>query len=183
MEAGVIYAHTVEAFVQRVLLRRGLLSLDLDKALKTRGFDASRPSELKLAIWLEVLRIVAKHGQPNASEADALEWVGYEMVRGYCDGLVGKSLFMLLRMLGAKRAMLRIAANYGTADSVTRVTAVARGDSAVDLEFNSDFGVPFFIKGVLLESLVQINAANPAVSFSTLPSGSVMFSTSWASVQ
>jgi len=158
----------------------GCWSLDLDKALKARDFDASRPSELKVGVWLDVLRIVAKHGQPNASEEDALDWLGREMVRGYCDGLVGKSLFLLLRMMGPKRAMLRIAANYATADGVTRVTASARGDLAVDLEFNSAFGVPGFIRGVLFESLIQMNASQPSVSFSSLPSGVVLFSTSWA---
>lgn len=180
MEDGVIYSHSVEAFVQRVLLRHRLLSLELDKQLKALGFDASRPAEVRLNVWVAAVRLVAKHAQPTANDADALEWVGREMVRGYADGLVGKSLFILLRMMGPRRAMLRIAANYKTADSVTRVTPVERGANAVDLEFNSDFGVPTYVRGVLLESLVLLRAQKPEVKFSPLPSGPMLFSTSWA---
>jgi uncharacterized protein (TIGR02265 family) len=180
MEDGVIYSHTVEAFVQRVLLRHGLLSLDLDKQLKALGFDPSRPAEVQLKVWVAAVLLVAKHAQPNATEADALEWVGREMVRGYADGLVGKSLFILLRMMGPRRAMLRIAANYKTADSVTRVTPIERGANVIDLEFNSDFGVPTYVKGVLLESLVLLRAGKPEVKFSALPSGATVFSTSWS---
>ena len=177
--AGVIYRHTVEAFVERVLLRRGLLSLEFDRELKALGIDASRPKELNLDAWLKLLKASARRLSPGRSEADALEDVGREMLRGYIDGLVGKALFMVLRLVGPRRAMLRMAENFQTADSITSVTARELTATSVELEFRPSFGIPTYTSGVLLEAMGLLRAKDPKVEFRELTEVT-QFSVSWA---
>lgn len=178
--AGVIYRHTVEAFVQRVLLRRGLLSLEFDRELKALGVDASRPTELPIAVWDALLRTTAKRLSPGKNEADALDDLGREQLRGYAEGLVGRALLTVLRLIGPRRTMLRMMENYRTADNVTEVKATELSPSAIDLEFNSDFNVPTFIRGLLDETLVLLRAKDPKVVFKKQASGSTVFSVSWS---
>lgn len=180
MAEGVIYRHTVEAYIQRVLLRRGLLSLEFDRELKGLGVDASRPGEATLDVWVAMLKATAKRLSPGRPEADALEDVGREMLRGYVDGLVGKALFMVLRISGPRRAMLRAMENYRTADSVTTVKSTELGPTSIDLEFSSSFGIPTYVCGLLSETLVLLRAREPRVAFRDLPSGATVFNVSWA---
>lgn len=180
MPEGVIYRHSVEALVQRVLLRRGLLSLELDRELKALGVDASRPAEVKLDAWIQVLRVVARRLSPQLDEAAALEALGREQFIGYAEGLVGKALVMVLRLIGPRRTLLRMKENYETADNVTRVTTRELGPSSMELEFNSDFGVPTFIQGVVSEALGLLRARDAKVSFRKLDTGATVFSVSWA---
>ena len=179
MADGVVFRHTVEAFIDRVILRRGLLSLEFDKELKALGLDVSRPVELSIDIWLKVLRACAKRLLPAGTEADGLELVGREMLRGYQEGLVGKSLFMLLRMVGPRRALLRVMESYRTADNITTITATERGPKCIALEFNSAFEIPTYVRGLLLEALPLLGGHEPKVEFRTLPSGATVLSASW----
>jgi uncharacterized protein (TIGR02265 family) len=180
MAEGVIYRHTVEAFIERVLLRRGLLSLEFDRELKALGVDASRPAELKLETWLALLKASARRLGPDRSEDDALEDVGREMLRGYIDGLVGRALFTVLRLIGPRRALLRMAENFHTADSITSVTARELGPSSIELEFKPVFGIPTYTRGVLLEALVLLRAKDAKVEFKDLPTDATLFTVSWA---
>ena len=180
MAEGVIFKHTVEAYIARVLLRRGLLSLEFDRELKTLGVDASRPKEVSLAVWLSMLRASAKRLSPGKAESDALEDLGREMLRGYCDGFVGKALFVVLRVMGPRRAMLRMMDNYRTADSVTTVKATELSASSIGLEFSSAFGIPSYVRGLLSETLVLLRVREPKVESLDLASGATMFTVSWA---
>ena len=180
MTEGVIYRHTVEAFTQQVLLRRGLLSLEFDRELKALGFDASRPKETSLPVWIAMLKACAARVSPGLPEVEGLEEVGREMLRGYVDGLVGKALFMVLRLIGPRRALLRMMENYRTADSLTTVKATEKGPTSIELEFNSSFGVPTYIRGLLSESVIQMRAHEPKVEVLDLASGATRFTVSWA---
>ncbi len=178
--AGVIYRHTVEAFVQRVLLRRGLLSLEFDRELKALGFDASRPTEVTLDMWETLMRRSAKRLSPQKTEADALNDLGREQLRGYTEGLVGRALSTLLRLIGPRRTMLRMMENYRTADSVTEVKSTELSPTAIELEFSSDFNMPTYVSGLMEETLVMLRAKDPKVEFKKQATGSTVFSVSWS---
>lgn len=181
MAEGVIYKHSVEAFINQVVIRRGLLSLEFDKELRALGCDVSRPREMKLEPWVAMLRATARRLLPGAAEVAALEEVGREMLRGYAEGLVGRALFMVLRLSGPRRALLRIGENFRTADSITEVKAVERGPTAIDLEFNDVVGgVPDYVRGVLLESLVLLKVKTGTVTSQSRPGGGVLFEVRWS---
>ena len=126
------------------------------------------------------MRRSAKRLSPQKSEADALNDLGREQLRGYMEGLVGRALLMVVRLIGPRRTMLRMMENYRTADSVTEVRSTELSPTAIDLEFSSDFDMPTFIRGVLEETLVVLRAKDPKVEFEKQASGSTVFSVSWS---
>ena len=176
---GVIYRHTVEAFIERVVVRRGLLSLDFDRELKVLGVDASRPKEVSLEVWLAVLRAAARRLSPGKPEPEALEDVGRQMLRGFLDGVVGRGLFMVLRMLGPRRALLRMKENFSTSDSVTSITTREVSPTCIEMEFADAFAIPTYARGILSEAMLMLQVPKHTVEFTELPSGATVFRVSW----
>ncbi|MBL8913612.1 MAG: DUF2378 family protein [Archangium sp.] len=174
---GVIYRHTVEAFVQRVITRAGLLSIDFSRELLALGLDVHRCRDVDLATWSQVVRATAKRMSPGKSEDAALEDVGRAMLVGFAESLVGKGLMFILRRLGARHALLRMPQNYRSADSVTEVTAREVSPFTVELTFNTTGGMPTYVRGLMLETLHQLKAEG-TVSFDARPLGTV-FTVSW----
>jgi len=180
MSDGVIYKHSVEAFIQRVLLRRGLLSLEFDRELRALGVDASRPTEVTADVWIKLLKLTARRISPNKTEEEALEELGREQLRGYLEGLVGRAILTVVKLGGPQRTMLRMAENIRTADSITRVQAVELSPTSVQLEFDTDYGVQGYMRGLLHETLVMQNVKDPKVTVRKTETGSLVFTTSWS---
>ena len=176
---GVIYRHTVEAFVERVLIRRELVTPEFSSALLKIGLDVENPKEVNLETWALLVRATAARLCPGRPDAEALETVGHEMLAGYSESLVGRSLFLLLRLLGPQRAMLRMPENYHSADSISRIETRTLSPHAVELSFNTTGGLSDYVRGLLLEMLKQVKARNPVVTFAHT-GGRDVFVVSWS---
>ncbi|MFZ5445882.1 MAG: DUF2378 family protein [Myxococcota bacterium] len=176
--AGVIFKHTVDAFLQQVVLRRKLLS-----ARELESFQLQRARDVDLETWVKLLKLSAQRLSPHKNEADALEDVGREMLRGYAEGMVGRGLFIVLRLLGPKKALVRMADNYRTADNMTSAKVVDRGPTEVEVEFNSTGGMPTYVRGVISESLVLLDVAGATVDLvSETPEGT-RYAVRWPAVR
>jgi uncharacterized protein (TIGR02265 family) len=169
---GVIFRHTVEAFFAEVVDRLHLFTHD---ELRAQGLWP--PRDVDIFAWVALLRTTASRLRPDAPAEEALEEVGREMVRGYVASLTGRSLFALLRMLGPRRAMLRLAENYRTADSVTEVVTTQVSPTHLRLAYGDTGGVPTYVKGVLAESLERIGVT-ARIAFIEAPEG-VTFDVRW----
>jgi len=178
MTGGVIFRHTVDAFVERVLVGEGLMSVEFERELRALGLDVAHPAEVDLETWSRLVRATSKRLSPAKPEADALEDVGRHILRGFAESLVGRGLFLALRMLGPRRAALRMPENYRSADSITQVVARELGPSRVELTFNTTGGMPTYVRGLMLESLRQVGARAPEVSFEER-SNETVFVMSW----
>lgn len=179
MAEGVIYKHTIEAFIQHVVLRRGLLSIEFDRELRGLGLDVSRPREVSLATWEALLKATAKRAYPKLAEDDALEEVGREVMRGFAAGFVGKGLLMVLRMLGPRRALLRMMENFRTADSVTTMKAVELSPTCIELDTRPVTDVPTYVCGLLSEIMVLLAAREPKVEHRIEGKESRVFKVTW----
>lgn len=175
---GVIYRHTVEAFVKRILLRRGLLSLEFERELRVLGLDVQHCRDVDLETWSKIVRATAARMSPGKAEAEALEDVGHEMLIGFAESLVGKGLMFVLRFLGPARALLRMPENYQSADSITRVTARQLSPREVELTFNTTGGMPTYVRGLMLETLAHLKAHDATVRFDERIDSTV-FNLSW----
>lgn len=178
MSDGVIYRHSVESFVERVLQRRGLLSPDFIRELKALGVDVEKPTEVDLATWARLVRATAAKLSPSKDIDAALEDVGLETIAGYLESLVGRSLFVLLRLFGPRRALLRMQENYHSADSITRIDARALSPTSVELVFNTTGGTPTYVRGLMLGTLIHLKVRSPQVTFEET-GGRTVFTTSW----
>lgn len=175
----VIFAHTLQAFIQRVIMRRALLSIEFDKELRALGVDVSRPKEVNLATWVALLRACAKKMSPGAPEDEALEQVGREMMQGYSEGLVGRAMTIVLKLIGPRRSLLRMMENYATADNMTTVKVVEVTPTTMELEFNSTGDMPTYVRGILSEMLRTVGARDIKIDYRTLPSSATVYSVSW----
>jgi uncharacterized protein (TIGR02265 family) len=165
MSGGVIFRHSVEAFVERVLVAQGLMSPEFERELKRLGLDVAHPAEVNLETWSALVRAASRRMSPSKREADALEDVGRHMLRGFAASLVGKGLFLALRMLGPRRAVLRMPENYRSADSITHVIAREVSPTCMELTFNTTGGMPTYVRGLMLESMTHVGAREPRVTF------------------
>ncbi len=175
----IVYRHTVEAFVEQVLVRRGLLTPDFIAELKQLGLDVTQPREQPPEVWVAVLRATAARLSPARSVADGLEDVGRAMASGFLESLAGRALFVLLRMLGPHKAFLRMPENIQSADTFTQVKARSLAPGSVELIFNTTLGAPTHTRGILLEALFRLNTKNSSVSF-TEHADSTAFVVTWA---
>lgn len=171
MPEGVIYRHAVESFVNGVILRHGLLSLEFEKELRALGLDVSHPREVDLETWTKLMRAVSARLSPGKSEAEALERVGREQLRGFFDSLVGKGLYLLLRLMGPHRTVRRMAENYRSADSITEVTTHQLGPCRYELIFNTTGGMPDYVRGLLHEAMLMLNVKDPQLTFEVRADG------------
>ena len=75
---------------------------------------------------------------------------------------------MLLRLLGPRRALLRMKENFNTGDTVTTVKTK-----------ELTFGMPTYAKGLLLDALTQLKARDPKVEFRMLGAEQTVYTASW----
>lgn len=176
---GVVFSHTVRAFIHRVFRARELLTPATRAHFAALGIDADAPKDVPPERWWKLVQYAAE--LQNAESLDlALLELGRDMVRGYQDGVIGTALFLAMRLMGVKRALIRMADHFRTADSITRVETVDEGERQVSVLMTAEGGLPFptYTQGVLLEGLDRVGAKDPVVSWSRVGEG-VRFRLSW----
>lgn len=175
---GVIFSHSVKAFIDQVVVRRGLLDKDLRRELTALGIDLDKPKDIPLAPWLKALEITAARLQPGASRELALEEVGREMFRGFVNTVVGRALLLVMKLQGPRRTLHSIANSYKSADSVTKVTTREVSPTEFELTFVGTGGVPTYKRGLLLEVFAQLGV-NATVTYAELPGDREVFTAKW----
>lgn len=166
----VVFRHTVESFIRDVLQRRELLTPDFVAALAGKGIDVNKPRDLPRERWWALLELTAERIAPGRTRAENMELIGREMVRAFADGLVGRGLFMLLRIMGPRRAMLRTAENFRAADNFSSASVREVGKHHLELVYTPVAGMPELVLGILAESMTLIGVKNPRVVFELTPS-------------
>ncbi|MGV3624014.1 MAG: DUF2378 family protein [Archangium sp.] len=177
---GVVFRHAVESFLANVVKRNGLLTPDFEAELLSIGFDVNKPRDTDAEVWLALLRKTAKRLEPNAPEADALERVGREMLRGLFDTLVGRGMLMVMKLLGPRKALLQIAESYKTSDNITKVTTQELSPTHVKLSFNSVGGVPTYVRGLLREAMHALKVRDGGITFLERADGGTDFEVKWS---
>lgn len=177
---GVVYRHAVEAFVQHIIVRHHLLTAEFAKEMLAIGIDLYKPRDAQADAWIVLLRKTSAKLSPGASEADAMERIGHEMLRGLFETLVGKGLLMVMKLLGPKRALLRIAESYKTSDNITQVTTTEVGPTHVKLSFNTVGGCQTYVRGLLSEAMVTMNVKQSDITFSERVDGGTDYDVKWS---
>ena len=185
---GVLYSHTLKAFFDRVVFRRGLFSPGFRagfsspaylSGLKALGVDPTRPRDVDMATWVGILELTAKTLAGDLPRDQALFQVGQEFIRGFESSVVGKALFLTLRMLGPRRFVLQVAEGFRTADSIMKPKTRELDAHQIEIEFHTAGGVPTYIQGVLTEAARLVGIAGMAVAFREEPDGRAIYLVSW----
>lgn len=153
---GVIYRHTVEALVVGVAEKKNALPR---AELIKLGVYPTR--DVTMDVWAPAVRAIAKALFPDATPDQQLELLGREVVRSFAENVVGRGLLMVLRLIGRKRALLRMAENFRTADSVSNVSTVEKAPTWIQLRFSASNGLGPHMLGLMREGVLLITAKEP----------------------
>ncbi len=176
---GVVYRHAVEAFVQHIIARHRLLTPEFAKEMLALGIDLHKPRDAQADAWVALLRATASRLSPGAPEAEAMERIGHEMLRGLFETLIGKGMLMVMKLLGPKRALLRIAESYRMSDNITQVTTTDMGPTHVRLSFNTVGGCQTYVRGLLLEAMATLNVRPGEITFIDRADGGTDYDVKW----
>lgn len=174
MTEPIVYRHAVEAFLARVVHPRRVFSFEELRAMR---LDPARDTPIDE--YVKLIRETAKRGYPELAEPDALEAIGRGFIQGYITGIVGRGIFIVMKLLGPKRGLLRMAENYRTSDNNTEVVATALGPRHVRLAFNHSYGIPEFQKGLLDEVMNVLDEKRHEVTFTPGEGDSGTFEIKW----
>jgi uncharacterized protein (TIGR02265 family) len=175
----VVYRHTVETFLHHIFERHGLLLPEVVAALQALGIDPRKPRDLPQATWYRMMELSAVWIRVGRPREENLELVGREFLRGYGEGLVGRALIIGARLMGPRRALLRMAESFKSGDTSTTIVATEPGPQMVDILVTPDGGVPEYFRGLFSELLVQIGVVANQVEFRPSPYGGRVFRVSW----
>lgn len=167
----VVYSHTVKGFLRHALERRGLLTTKVVAELAALGLDVKQPSDMPIGTWWKVLDVGVRLIASERPDDDGWELLGGEVVRGFADTLVGKSAFLVLRLLGPRRALRQLTQQYRTADSVTTVDSRELQPTCVELAYTVIGGIPHpsYVKGILKVGMELVGARQPEVTWTPSP--------------
>lgn len=168
---AVVFSHTVKGFVQHVLERRKLLSPEVIERLARHGVDVKRPKDVAIAEWWKALDYARGLVAAERTDDEGWEFLGGEVVRGFADTLVGRSAFLVLKVMGPRRALRQLTEQYRGADSVTKVDSRELTPTSVELIYTVVGGIqhPTYIRGVLLVGMQLVGAKAPQVDIEHLP--------------
>lgn len=153
---GVIFRHTVEALVVGVAEKKH--ALPRAELVKLGVYP---PRDVTLDVWDPAIRAIARALFPAATPDQQLELLGREVVRSFTEGVVGRGLLLVLRLLGRKRALLRMAENFRTADSVMNVTTLEKSPTWIQVRFGATHGLEAHMLGVMREAVSLISPKDP----------------------
>jgi uncharacterized protein (TIGR02265 family) len=151
--AGVVYAHTVQSFIRSLVVEPGLQE-GLRPVAERLGVRLDKPGEMSGPAFNELIEAVALARSPGLPREVALFETGRAMVASYGEGVVGKTLLLVSRMVGPRGTLARLPESYASADSVTQVTVTERGPRHVELRFNAaSKGVIDYDRGIVSATL------------------------------
>ncbi len=152
----VIFQQVIES-LERVLGQR------LDAPLRQRyrdelGIDFSkRLPAYPLETWNRAVRLAMEALQPGVEAKAAQKFLGRRVVETFRETLIGKALFAALRVLGPKRAVVRMTRNLRTSNNYTEST-VEETEPGQYVVWLNQIDLPWFDEGVLEAGLQAAGA-------------------------
>lgn len=175
-DAKVVFGNSVEALV-RVLgpaltepVRRQFIDL---------GVDLLKPNPAyPYAVWISALSLAMKVLWPTLSHEQATYRMGRAIFESYGQTLMGQALLQLIKVLGPKRALERMARNLRTTNNYSETKLTPRGERAFELWVNQ-VAFPHYFRGLLEAGLEFGGARTPVVEFRSEGVAGVVFWVSW----
>ncbi|MEW6435038.1 MAG: DUF2378 family protein [Myxococcota bacterium] len=157
----VFFSHTFEAQFLEAFPPTGRPGL-LDR-YAALGVDFSKPllPAYEYAIWRACLVAQREEFLPHLGVDDASREQGARFVQAYFERtLLGKPLLLLLRALGPRRTLERMATNFRSANNFSDVKVRVLGPRAAELGINDVFSdSPEYISGMLGRGLEMVGTA------------------------
>jgi uncharacterized protein (TIGR02265 family) len=129
------------------------------------------------ALWLRMLSEIL---HPGIEAVEAQRRIGKASVAYFMEGPLAKALFATLRLLGPKRALMRLTRNMRTANNYTEARVTELGPGRYEVWFNEVDGVPGFYIGLLETALGALGARQLRVEVKSVEGSACTYHVSWA---
>jgi uncharacterized protein (TIGR02265 family) len=174
-----VYASVVEGLLRHGL--EGRPTARLKERLRQIGVDVERPllPAYPVPLWFYCLRAIIEELYPGRDPEAAFRDLGARMTAGYGSTLVGRALYLLARLLGPRRMVLRLPHMLASGDNYTNAEVVERGPCHYEMRMNSAVEAPGYAEGII-EALLRLSGAQaPRVRVLEKGHGSTLFELQW----
>lgn len=175
-EAPVVFGNSVEALV-RVL--GDALTPDVRARYSALGIDLDKPHPAyPYEVWIEALKLAMHVRWPNLGADEATYLLGRAIFESYGQTVMGSALLKLIKVLGPRRALERMARNLRTTNNYSETKLTPRGERAFELWVNR-VAFPQYFRGLLEAGLEFGGARSPTVEFRPSDREGVVFWIAW----
>ncbi|MEW6430953.1 MAG: DUF2378 family protein [Myxococcota bacterium] len=132
---------------------------------RSTSIPASRAIDVDTG-W-RLLELAAEMLAPEQTTEDAFREMGREVLRGFESSVVRKTSFLVLRLLGTRRGIMKVADSFRSADNVTTVEVAETGPKSASARVLVPGGLrhPSSAEGIFLEGLAPLGAKEPRLNF------------------
>jgi uncharacterized protein (TIGR02265 family) len=171
MTDKLVFATAVEGLYVKALA--GRITPALKAALKSNGLDLDKPVPPALTrdAWYACLTQVVAHLYPTLPRDQAHRELGRLMTRGVSETFWGRAFAPAVRLLGAKRLLLRMPNQFKSTNNYAPGTTTDLGPTSVQLDVTDVGDAPCVLQGSL-EELAQWAGASDVkvdVTFASPP--------------
>ena len=156
-----------EASVESLLYGlRGNLTPALKARLHAVGLDVDKPptGAVPATTWARWIDAAAAEVFPELPEAEAHRRIGMLALDGFKDTVIGKALMAILKLIGPRRSMHRLARNYRTVNNFCEPEVVELAPNRFTVTFRDAIGMPGYWAGTLQSAAEMIGVPEPKVS-------------------
>lgn len=179
-DAPVVFGSSVEALAR-------VVGPKLTPALKARyaalGFDLGRPHPAyPYDAWVKALELTLSELYPGEPEERATFLLGRALFESYGTTMIGRALMQMLKVLGPRRALHRMARNLRTTNNYSDSRLTEQGERHAELWINKA-RFPEYFRGLLCAGLEFTGAREVQVTVKergALPDESVVFDVRWS---
>ncbi len=142
-----VFEHTVDGLVRSI---GGNATPELEQRLSACGLPprGTRKPGYRYAEWKALVQTAREHLFPGVSEEEGYRRLGVRFVEAYFEGLIGKTVAALCRLVGPKRTLARATQNFRSGNNFTVCRLTERGPNLFEFWINA-VEHPGFTAGIL----------------------------------
>lgn len=174
-----VFGHVVEALYEYVLG-----GADMDAKLRqTLESQAISPERSQVAYpqeaWVRSVQLSAVAMYPGLTRGERERRVGERFIQSYDRTMVGGALMSLLKILGPRRTLDRMARNFKTGTNYIETKLTQITENEFTLWMNEIEALHAFTQGILVGALEIVGAKPVAVTIREAGADSCVFHIKW----
>lgn len=176
-ESRVVFGHTMEALLERCARD---LPPDGWTALGRLGIERTRRlPAYDFGAWCEAVALLAKALHPGLEPGDAEFQLGNDFIERYAESFIGRALFSVLKLLGPRRVLGRMARSFRTGTNFTQVELTEETASSALMRIGAIEPRARFTHGLLTRGLMLAGIPTVRVQLEGIDGETATFRVSW----
>ncbi|HLL56239.1 MAG TPA: DUF2378 family protein [Myxococcaceae bacterium] len=175
MTEPLVYPQTVEALIRAL---GDKLDADAERQMAEAGINVHDVQAVSPQVWHQATRVGAKVLCPDAPVEVGQFELGKRFVPGFEGTLLGRGTLALARVVGPRRSLQRMKANFRNGNNYTETRLVELGPNRYEMWVSNVVG-PEFVRGMILAGLEVSGARHPRVETASFDEEGTTYRISW----